>query len=486
MNIKKLLLLIFTVNMIMSCSEWLDVAPDDQVNEKTLFKTGEGYRNALNGVYRDMADFSMYGRELSWGMLDVLSQMYNSSNISSHHVYGQVLNYQYEASNFDNLVTEIWGSAYNAIANCNNLISRIRLENDDKFAEGEIEKKLILGEALGLRAYIHFDMLRLFGPSPREVDEKTYIPYFETYGSTFEPRLSFNEIISRVERDLKEARILVGACDTLAKNHHWFRTMYRMLGGEGKQDSQLPDELFFAYRGYRMNYYAVTATLARVYSWMGKHEEAFECANEVIYAHNMVSGSKELCFYFTDTELFDQNRKTYDEIIFCLSNQKLIERYEDFTTKATSNDTRLTFRLSSLFSGDQDDDRRKDLFTKIDYNDMSTKYMKQAANTYGEDMIPMIRVSEMYYIISEYYYNMNYPDDGIYYLDYVRTARGCAAGKLNNTITNLNELEAAIVQDAKRDFIGEGQTFYHYKKFNIKPSSNAKFVLPLPEREIIN
>ncbi|MFR5659355.1 MAG: hypothetical protein ACLUDU_15905 [Butyricimonas faecihominis] len=42
---------------------------------------------------------------------------------------------------------------------------------------------------------------------------------------------------------------------------------------------------------------------------------------------------------------------------------------------------------------------------------MSTKY-KQAANTYGEDMIPMIRVSEMYYIISEYYYNMNYPDDG--------------------------------------------------------------------------
>ena len=94
MNIKKLLLLIFTVNMIMSCSEWLDVAPDDQVNEKTLFKTGEGYRNALNGVYRDMADFSMYGRELSWGMLDVLSQMYNSSNISSHHVYGQVLNYQ--------------------------------------------------------------------------------------------------------------------------------------------------------------------------------------------------------------------------------------------------------------------------------------------------------------------------------------------------------------------------------------------------------
>ena len=32
------------------CSNWLDVIPEDSVDEKDLFSTGEGYRNALNGV----------------------------------------------------------------------------------------------------------------------------------------------------------------------------------------------------------------------------------------------------------------------------------------------------------------------------------------------------------------------------------------------------------------------------------------------------
>ena len=33
------------------CSDWLDVAPSNQVNEEELFSTGDGYRHALNGVY---------------------------------------------------------------------------------------------------------------------------------------------------------------------------------------------------------------------------------------------------------------------------------------------------------------------------------------------------------------------------------------------------------------------------------------------------
>ena len=29
-----------------ACSDWLNVSPDDQVNEETLFTDGDGYRNA--------------------------------------------------------------------------------------------------------------------------------------------------------------------------------------------------------------------------------------------------------------------------------------------------------------------------------------------------------------------------------------------------------------------------------------------------------
>ena len=53
-----------------SCNSWLDVTPQDTVDEDVLFSTGDGYRNVLNGVYKQMATPSMYGKELSWGMLD--------------------------------------------------------------------------------------------------------------------------------------------------------------------------------------------------------------------------------------------------------------------------------------------------------------------------------------------------------------------------------------------------------------------------------
>ena len=35
-----------------SCSDWLDVRPADEIKEEYLFETGNGYRTALNGIYR--------------------------------------------------------------------------------------------------------------------------------------------------------------------------------------------------------------------------------------------------------------------------------------------------------------------------------------------------------------------------------------------------------------------------------------------------
>ena len=42
-----------------SCSDWLDVAPSNQVNGDKLFEVGDGYRNALNGIYLNLGTSSM-------------------------------------------------------------------------------------------------------------------------------------------------------------------------------------------------------------------------------------------------------------------------------------------------------------------------------------------------------------------------------------------------------------------------------------------
>ena len=54
-------------------------------------------------------------------------------------------------------------------------------------------------------------------------------------------------------------------CDTIKENKHWMSTENRMLAVNSGTSGELAKDVFFAYRGYRMNYYAVTAMLARVY-----------------------------------------------------------------------------------------------------------------------------------------------------------------------------------------------------------------------------
>ena len=57
-NIYISFLLLGTV-LLGACSDWLDVAPSNQVNDKDMFANGDGYRNALNGIYVKMAKTSL-------------------------------------------------------------------------------------------------------------------------------------------------------------------------------------------------------------------------------------------------------------------------------------------------------------------------------------------------------------------------------------------------------------------------------------------
>ena len=55
-----------------SCSDWLDVRPADEIKEEYLFETGNGYRTALNGIYRKLATFDLYGSNLSWAQVETV------------------------------------------------------------------------------------------------------------------------------------------------------------------------------------------------------------------------------------------------------------------------------------------------------------------------------------------------------------------------------------------------------------------------------
>ena len=162
---KNIILSVCLASLFMTaCKEWLTVYPEDEVAAGELFENGEGYRTALNGIYQQLSEEPLYGKNLTYGVVEAMGQVYDKE-------YFGASNYAMEYASdlkYDNLVStidEVWSGMYNSIANCNNLIQHIEQADSNMFEYKHQEKTMIQGEAYALRGFLHFDLLRLFAPA---------------------------------------------------------------------------------------------------------------------------------------------------------------------------------------------------------------------------------------------------------------------------------------------------------------------------------
>ena len=98
------------------------------------------------------------------------------------------------------------------------------------------------------------------------------------------------------------------------------------------------------------------------------------------------------------------------------------------------------------------------------------------------DRMPVLRISEMYYIAAEYLKAVDAPE-ALNMLNIVREYRGLVEKLIDvNPIAIQNE----ILKEYQREFLGEGQLFYYHKRLGTKniATANAKYTLPMPDDEI--
>lgn len=482
----KILYVIFPL-LLTACSNWLDVKPSNQVDEDDLFNSGSGYRTALNGIYKDMSSSALWGRELTWGFADVLGQYYSSSNLgTSAQAYNRAAQYMYDDKKLEPLIQSIWSTGYNVIANCNNLIQNISQEDTVMFDEKRIERDMIHGEALACRGFMHFELLRYFAPTPEEAEDKLYMPYYDKFPSIIESYLTMPEFITRVEKDLLAAREIMKTIDLLDGMLYLLQTNFRYEGGVSSGEA--PSDIFFNYRGFRMNYTAVTATLARLYFYANRLEEAKDLATEVIDFKDQNGAN---VFSFTKIAEYPQKTKLYDDLVFALSQRTLTDEYAKYDEKM-ENESHLIMDMDvweELVAEDAGDARVSNdggLIRSLDdyyYAVASMKYYNAPEMTdVNKRILPVIRLSEMYYIRGEYYASQGDWQIAAKELEMVSGMRGCTTGKLTD-LSTLEEYHEAVLLDAKKEFWGEGQLFHFQKKFGIKPTSKTNFVLPIPANE---
>ena len=230
------------------CADFLDVQPKDKQSEKQLFATRGGYYTAVNGIYNKMASAALYGKNLSYELVDVISKRYQPLSVNTYLT--ALSTFAYTDNSVETELSNTWTAAYNTILNCN-----VVLENIDK-SEGvlsTVESRVLKGEMLAVRAFLHFDMLRLFGPVYKLQPQAESIPYNESSKVVALPLLPADSVIhEKILRDLDEAEGLLADSDPVI--------------AEGPMASLEEDQdVYSRYRQLRMNYYAVQALKARVY-----------------------------------------------------------------------------------------------------------------------------------------------------------------------------------------------------------------------------
>lgn len=148
-----------------SCKKWINDTPQpEQVDESAVFSTEKGFQEALNGVYLQMADSSLYGRDLTMGVLSLMGRSYDV-NIKPEigALFYQSALYNLKGQSVGRYSSGVWIKMYQSIANLNNML--INLEAKKSIFTGNNYNQF-KGEGLALRAYLHFDLLRLFAPAP--------------------------------------------------------------------------------------------------------------------------------------------------------------------------------------------------------------------------------------------------------------------------------------------------------------------------------
>lgn len=475
-------MIIACTTLFASCDSWLEVKPYDQIAEGELQKSEEGYQKMLNGIYIDLNSDALYGQTLSVEMIEVMGGAYTiGSDNSVWGNYKDLSSYQYNTEYWRNRLDQTWNKAYALILNCNKILETID-GNKNLFTDGSYY--IIKGEALALRAMLHFDMLRLFGPVYSKDSDKKAIPYYTKQTNSPEPILTAQEVMEKITADYEDA------LNYLANDP--VKTEGTMMSSTEDGSSN-----FLRYRALRLNYYAVEALMARAYLYMGNKTEAFK------YATDVIKTADQNIFPFVDKNLVigspaDPDRIFSSEVLFALTNTSRGTIHKNFFDPSRlpnyvfrmddSMMSNLVYGGAATTGGYQDDYRYRACWMATGSNRYFYKYSDMVANgSIQNTMIPMVRLGEMFLIAAES--QSGGLKAGVQYVNALRRNRGVAS--LTTLTPDLLKYEYI------RELYGEGQLFYLYKRLNsdiitsATSSKNPKasdliFVVPLPDTETEN
>ncbi|MDD2420409.1 MAG: RagB/SusD family nutrient uptake outer membrane protein [Bacteroidales bacterium] len=468
--IKSITIALSALLLLGSCEKFLDVRPKSEIPAGLHFERESGYADQLTGVYTKMCETDMYGKQLTFGFAEVLSQNYDLNPNNTEYYYAS--QYNYTESNTRKIIDNIWSNTYNCIANLNIMLEYIEKADSNMFSGNNYN--IYKGEALGLRAFLHFDMLRLFAPSYAANPTAAAIPYVTEYAPKITEQSTVAQTLDLIIADLEKAvtNLKSDSLNTSASKYtHTARRRY-------------------------FNYFAAEAALARVYLYKGDKANALKYAEKIIEESEVETNGAFFWTHFTSLETtyeYEVNRLYTPEHIFQLRLNKMDDIVKYYFTQSAG--------INALMVSDEKADAIYEKTSKgygNDYRlsksflfDGASKYLSkfwQYENGPHNNTMPIIRKTEAFYIAAEVLKDTD-PTRAIELLNTVRSYRKLEDFPLPLTLTP-EEINQEIFKEYRKEFLGEGQLFFYYKRLNLPtiigagvPANQNIYVLPMPDNE---
>ena len=482
------------IPLFASCNDWLDVRPDTEQKEDGQFATEKGFQTALTGCYIQMASSSAYGMQLTMSSVECLANLWYLPSTTRRYAERDLSNHNYTSDYAKSAMSNIYTTLFKTVAQANLIIKNAE-ENPGVFTEKRMYD-IVLGEAYAIRAYCQLDILRLFGQMPQNGSRQVKLPYSETTNIDAMPAYyGFAEYAAKLKTDIEKAEQLLKNSDP-AMQYPFNRTY--------ATNEVYEHNSYLMYRQMRLNYWAVRALHARMALYVGDKQSALTIARELIGAHlpdgtavRPLSGQKDFkagylacpneCYF----SMSKYDIQTLATAYFSDNVERIIGTYNPESHLALTNTM-----LEELFDGENTNSHNR-------YTNLWNPRLKDSSSAlwcgfmrycYDEEtvtnpsiyyqIIPMLRTSEMYLIVMET--SSDLTEVNSLYREYM----------IEHDVANMPEFasladaHAWILNEYRREFYGEGQMFFTYKRMgatSIKwlktPADENTYIIPLPETE---
>ena len=428
------LLLLVTV----SCDKWFEAEPKGggQSGAK-VFDNEASFRDYMNGIYTGLRAPELYGSNLTLGGVEFLAQ--SLVPYAGREAWAKM---DFSDNDSRAIAGEIYSRLYAAIYRCNDILELFAEKRNVDFVAGS--REMMVAEARGLRAFLHFELLRLYSPAYAVDNTVSNILWVDGTQPKGE-RMTTAQLTDKIVSELDAAAAELAKYDPIVTGVSY--DQMSLLGAS-------PID-----RVWKLNYYACLAAEARALMSRGTGEDfgkAYGLLTKIIsdggYAFvRTISGTD---YEFSAEFIF---ALPSPEKGFCALSEEL------FTPAPDGKGVTLPAQLD--IDGLHADDRRRSWFDAD--NTMRTKFAPTSKidkwNTVPA--IPVIRIGEIWLMAAEAAAKSSRLPEGIAQFNDFMIQRNSESLKLPATATQ-NQLMEAIGKQYRYEFLGEGVRYHFCKRLN--------------------